>query len=100
MERRSLIFISGKITGLNHYYAFQKFKAAEKRLTQLGYEVKNPMRLCKPHWSWLRCMAVCLWNLIRCPEVYFLDNYTYSRGARIEYRVALFMKKTIIIQRR
>ena len=46
------IFISGKITGLNYYYAFQKFKAAEKRLTQLGYEVKNPMRLCKPHWSW------------------------------------------------
>lgn len=99
MERRNLIFISGKISGLYHYYAYYKFKAAEKHLTQLGYEVRNPMQLCKPHWSWLRCMIVCLWNLTRCPEVFFLDNWKHSRGARIEYRVALMLKKTIIIQR-
>lgn len=45
------IFISGKISGLNYHYAFQRFQAADKRLTQLGFTVVNTMKLCKPHWS-------------------------------------------------
>lgn len=92
------IFISGKISGLNYHYAFQRFQAAEKRLTQLGFTVVNPMKRCKPHWSWLRCMAVCLWHLIRCTDIYMLDNWKYSRGARIEYWVALKLNKNIIYQ--
>lgn len=95
---KEIIFISGKITGLNYNYAWHKFAAAEKYLTRMGYRVINPMCLCEKGWSWLRCMAVCLWNLLRCDSIFMLENWEYSRGARIEYRVARLLNKNIIKQ--
>ena len=96
MER---IYLSGKVTGLNYHYAYRRFLSAEERLTQLGYTVVNPMKLCHRKWPWLRCMAVCLWHLLFCTDVFMLDNHKYSRGAKIELWLALKLKKNIIFQR-
>ncbi|MBE6294258.1 MAG: DUF4406 domain-containing protein [Bacteroidales bacterium] len=96
MNNKPRIFISGKISGLNYYYAYNKFAMAEKRLEKMGYKVINPMCKCNKDWNWLRCMIVCLYHLLRCKSFYQLDNWMYSRGARIEYRIARFFKKDII----
>lgn len=43
-------------------------------------------------------MAVCLWHLLWCHNVYMLKGWTDSRGAKIEYRIASFLNKNIIFQ--
>lgn len=96
MEKRVKVFISGKVSGMDYYVAFNKFSEEEAMLSRIGYEVVNPTKLCKKHWSWLRCMVVCLWNLLWCNCVYQLDNWQDSRGARIEYKWAKFLGKKIL----
>jgi hypothetical protein len=62
----------------------------------MGYEVVNPMKICKKHWSWLRCMAKCLWAIIFCDKIHQLPGWQESRGARIEYKWAKFLRKRFI----
>lgn len=45
-------------------------------------------------------MAVCLWHLVKCDMVVFLDNWQDSKGARIEHRVARLLGKKIIYMNR
>lgn len=94
------IYISGKISGLNWYYAYNRFATANRLLEKQGYKVVNPMCHSKREWSWLRCMAVSLWLLLPCHSVYMLDNWQYSRGARIEYTLARLLRKHIIFEQR
>ena len=88
------VFISGKVSGLPYTHAQERFNRAASLFQ--GCEVHNPVKLCKPYWSWWRCMVVCLWHLMKCDTVVFMDNWQDSRGARIEHRVARFFNKQII----
>ena len=89
-------YIAGKITGLDYALAWSNFNFAEVKLRNQCKTI-NPMRLCSPQWGWWRCMVVCLWTLItRCDRIYLLDNWTESRGARLEVFVALVMRKKIM----
>ncbi len=98
IEKHNLrIFISGKVSGGEYYTTRRKFSDAEKHLESLGYQVINPMLLCEKHWSWLRCMAVCLWHLSKCHGICLLPDWRHSRGARIEYRLACSLKKDIFV---
>ena len=91
-------FISGRVSGINYEYAKRNFKKVEKVLVKQGYEVVNPTTLCKKEWSWLRCMIVCLWHLIKCDAVYFLRNYKNSKGAMIEYKIAKILGKLMYFE--
>ena len=90
------VFISGKISGIEYLVAYGKFSNAERRLQQMGYETVNPMKLCKKRWSWLRCMAKCLWAIIWCDKVHQLPDWQDSKGARIEYKWAKFLNKRFV----
>lgn len=95
-RKRTKVFISGQVSGLEYYVAYGNFSYADRRLSSMGYQVINPMKLCRENWSWLRCMAKCLWAIIFCHKIYQLDNWKESRGARIEYKWARFLKKEVI----
>ena len=90
---KNKVFISGKVSGLDIDEAYSNFSKAETDLIRWGYDVVNPMKICKPYWSWLRCMIVCLWNLTWCEKIYLLDNWHESKGARIEYKYAKLLRK-------
>lgn len=90
------VFISGKVSGMEYYVAYQTFANADRFLSQQGYKVVNPMKICKKHWSWLRCMAKCLWAMMFCNKIYQLPNWKESRGARIEYKWAKFLRKRFV----
>lgn len=90
------VFISGRVSGIKYENAKKNFRKAEKLIESQGFNPVNPLKLCKREWSWLRCMIVCLWYLAKCDNVYFMRNYKKSRGARIEYKVAKWLGKTII----
>lgn len=98
LDERKLIkvFISGKISGLEYYVAYGKFSNAERMLQQMGYATVNPMKLCKKRWSWLRCMAKCLWAIMFCRKIHQLPNWQDSRGARIEYKWAKILGKRFL----
>lgn len=91
------IFISGRVSGIKYKTAKYNFLRAEKYWSRKGYQVVNPTKLCNENWSWIRCMIVCLWNLAKCRYVYFMPNYTYSRGAKIEFKVAKLLNKIIYL---
>lgn len=76
---------------------YNKIAKGEKVWSKRGYDVVNPIKLCKQEWSWLHCMIVCLWHLIQCRFVYFMPNYKFSRGSKIELKVAQFLNKMIFI---
>lgn len=92
------VFISGRVSGIKYENAKKNFRKAEKLMELQGLYPVNPLKLCKQDWSWLRCMIVCLWHLAKCDNVYFMRNYKKSRGARIEYKVAKWLGKTIITE--
>ena len=89
------IYIAGRISGIKYETAKRNFSKSERYWRNRGYEVINPTKLCNKEWGWWRCMAVCLWNLLKCDSVYFMSNSCHSRGARIEYRVAKMLGKCI-----
>lgn len=89
-------FISGKVTGMRYDIAQRVFQSVEDKLKCNGFIPVNPTKLCKPHWSWRKCMVVCLWNLLWCSHITMLDNWEDSRGARIENKVAKFLHKKFI----
>lgn len=95
-RRRTRVFISGKVSCIEYYVAYQNFSNAERKLSAQGYRVINPMKICKKRWSWLRCMARCLWAIISCDKIYQLPNWQESRGARIEYKWAKLLRKRIL----
>lgn len=92
------IYIAGKISGLDYIQAEQMFHEAEVRLRHQGYTTVNPTRLCREWWSWMRCMVVCIWHLMGCDEIYMLQSWQDSRGARIEHRIARILGMNIIYE--
>jgi hypothetical protein len=90
------VFISGKVSDLPYLVAYGNFSNAERTLAAMGYEVINPMKICKKHWGWVRCMAKCLWAILWCDKLYQLENWQESRGARIEYKWGKFLRKRFV----
>lgn len=90
------IYLSGKITGLPINEVIAKFRAAEKKLQQLGYEPVSPLNNGLPFESeWAEHVGKDISLLLRSDAVYLLPDYNDSRGSQIELCVALQQKMTI-----
>lgn len=82
------IYIAGKVTGLDHQEAIEKFAATEKKLTEAGVPAENifnPMKFgIHPKTEWHVAMAVCIPELEKCTAVYIQRDWRDSFGARKE----------------
>ena len=88
------VYISGKITGIEKE-APAIFEAAEKILTERGYDVVNPMKLKHDHdKTWHSYMREDVAALCSCQCFCMLDNYANSKGAIIEQQIALMLGLT------
>jgi hypothetical protein len=93
------IYIAGRIGGLTEDVYIPKFKDAELLLIKAGYEPINPVEL--PHLhnrSWKSYMIEDLNALKECGNIYMLDNWELSRGAKIEHWFAKRYNKNVIYQ--
>lgn len=90
---------AGKIGGMTYITAHKNFEQADKEIINLGWEPVNPLynglRTSTP---WLIHMIVDLCLLASCKAAYFQRNWKDSRGARIEHRVAKFLRKKVFYQ--
>ena len=95
--KRDKVYIAGKVTGLYRCTVEWNFTKRKLQLQEAGHEVFCPIDVCKEHWSWFRCMTVCIFNLVfRCNKISLLHNWKHSRGAKIEYKIAKILKYKII----
>lgn len=96
-NRKMRVYIIGKVSGLERQVYLNNFARAEKALSNAGFRTINPTRLCKPEWSWLRCMLKCLSVLIfKANAIYRTQSWKDSRGGKIEVKVAKFFHKKIL----
>ena len=100
MKKKRKCYNSGKISGLPFLVAYNNFLEADKQIYDLGYEPVNPInkQWLKPSAPWLLHMIVDVWHLMWCKAVYFQNNWVDSRGAKIEFYVALYLNKEMIMQ--
>lgn len=83
------IYVAGPMTGHPHLN-FPTFHAEAARLRALGYEVINPAELnADPSAGWLECMRNDIKHLVDCDAIAMLEGWQTSRGASLEYTIAL-----------
>jgi len=87
---RARVYISGPIA---HYDLEERkavFNAAKKQLRKMGYLPVNPMDNGLPQpGDWRDHMRADIANLLRCQYIYFLPEWQYSKGCRLELDVAM-----------
>jgi len=89
------IYISGPIS--NDPYHSDAFEKASEYLTHLGYRVVNPLNIKektfkgpdKEYKLWNYYMRQSIKLLMGCDQIYMLEKWKESRGAKIEHQLAL-----------
>lgn len=93
------IYISGKISGLPYKEAEQRFEDAEALLTELGFEVINPLKNgLAAHEEWIKHLCKDIELLHSCDAIYMMDNWVTSTRADIEHYIAVRTKKDILYE--
>ena len=88
--KKMKVYISGPITGLPYEEVEKAFNDAEIRLQEQGYEVVNPLNNGLPtNATWNEHMRADLKLLLDCDAIYMLNGWEYSKGASLEYDLAI-----------
>lgn len=91
------IYISGPISGLPLETVYNNFTNVEAQLLEQGYEVVNPLNNGLPTTAtWEEHMRADLRLLLDCDAIYMLEGWEKSRGARIEYALAVDFKMVVM----
>lgn len=80
------VYISGPMTGVPEFNR-PVFNREAAYLRALGFEVENPAENL-PCGSWLANMRLAITRLVRCDWVLMLPGWRWSKGAKIEHRLA------------
>ena len=90
------IYISGKVSGLKKEDVIRRFGNAESLLTEIGFDVVNPLKNGLDfNAPWDEHMVRDIKLLFSCDAVFMMDGWLDSTGAQIEYDIATRMGKTI-----
>lgn len=87
---RARVYISGPIAHYDLDERKKAFKEAKKLLRKMGYLPVNPMDNGLPQpGDWREHMRADIANLLRCQYIYFLPEWQFSKGCRLELDVAM-----------
>jgi|SRR5690606_36031755 len=99
--RKERIYLSGKITGLDEKVSKLLFKYAELEVQTVfpDFAIVNPWQITHKHDATYTDFVVRdIEELFACKAIYMLNNWTDSRGARIEHFIAKEMGLEIYYQ--
>lgn len=83
------VYISGAIAGHDLDERKAAFKAAERKLAELGYDPVNPFDNGVPDDAhWREHMRADIAMLVQCDLIYMLRGWELSKGAKLEHDVA------------
>lgn len=93
----SKVYISGPMTGYPEYNR-PAFAEAAQAIKARGWEPANPARdiIVKGEAAWDTYMRYAITLMMQCDGIYMLDNWQYSRGATIEYQLAMSLGFTFV----
>lgn len=89
---------SGKISGMSYLAAMAKFREADQLIeTRFCMSPVNPMlyglQANRPYWMH---MIYDIYLLCCCDAIFLQADWAESRGARLERRVAILLRKKLI----
>lgn len=97
--RKQKCYNSGKIGGLPFLLSYENFNQADMEITQMGFTPVNPIKQgLKPSAPYWAHMIADILLLAGCRHIYMQRNWKDSRGAKIEYKVAKFLRIQIWYQ--
>ncbi|MEO7977752.1 DUF4406 domain-containing protein [Flavobacterium sp.] len=91
------IYIAGKVSGEDQQQCIAKFEKATDLIEIMGHKAVNPLEVVGD-WkaNWDVAMKSCLKALIDCDCILMLDDWHFSKGAKIEIQLALDLKIPIL----
>lgn len=90
--KKKIIYISGKVTGLDYEQCYAKFLATERWLQYYGFEVINPMKRVPKGTNWTPAMLICREDVKKSDALFLISDWTDSDGAKVEKRIAEWNK--------
>ena len=87
-EAKPVVYIAGKVTGLDYDETVTKFGTKAAELRAAGFDVVNPMEIVPKEATWQEAMKICVAKLIHVDYLVLLPDWTNSNGAILEYRLA------------
>lgn len=92
-----LVYISGKISGLDFEEVKKRFLEAEEFLESLGIEAVNPLKNgLSIDDAWIKHLCKDIEMLHGCDSIYMMEGWQESTGACIEYDFAVRTDKTVL----
>jgi len=88
--------IIGKVTGLEREEVVDKFFESERKLSEAGYDVVNPVAIIATGTAWHDAMRICLKSLLEVDAIAVQPDWQESKGARCEYHMATALNLKII----
>ena len=92
------IFISGEITPQNYPQEYPRFKATEYRLTQLGYDVVNPLNHISQYTTRVDAFKTRLMLMMDCGALFQMANWSSQDEARSEFELAVKLSFKILAE--
>ena len=85
---KKVIYLSGKVTGLDFDQTVAKFLQTERWLKYYGFAVINPMKRIPVGTNWTQAMLICMDDVKRSDAVLLLHDWIDSDGAALEKKCA------------
>ena len=96
-QPKTVVYLSGRITGLPITYVREFFEQAEKHYTSEGYKVLNPLRNgLTEGTTWEQHMAKDIIMLQRADIIALLPGWRNSTGAQLEHEIAKVMNMGVM----
>lgn len=95
-SKKPVVYIAGKVTGLDPVDYEAKFNLAKAKLEQNDFHVINPCDFIGPEVNWKTAMRMAFILLCSADHIYLLADWEDSRGAKMEFELSIELGITCI----
>ncbi|MGZ3753608.1 MAG: DUF4406 domain-containing protein [Mucilaginibacter sp.] len=97
-NHKPVIYIAGKVTGLDPVLVKAKFDKAKVFLEGQGFKVLNPVDFISPTENWHTAMRMASTMLNMADHIYMLSDWNDSEGAKWEFAQAVKFNISCILE--